>query len=100
MEVSENTNPNFEKKKTSNALNAERTIHRVIFNPKKASPRETLRVPVPKFDDGVFLVPGSLSLIFDLKVNGHASNHLVSNVSKSWSCPCAWISFTHLSLES
>ena len=96
MEVSENTNPNFEKKKRQTPS----IIHRVIFNPKKASPRETLRVPVPKFDDGVFLVPGSLSLIFDLKVNGHASNHLVSNVSKSWSCPCAWISFTHLSLES
>ena len=37
MEVSEKINPNFEEK-TSNALKADRTVHRVTFNPNKASP--------------------------------------------------------------
>lgn len=67
MEASEKTKPNFEKKKKmSDAFKADRAIRRVTFNPNKASPRETLTAPVPKLDDGVVLMPGSLSLIFEL----------------------------------
>ena len=33
-------------KKTSNALKADRVIHRVTFNPNKASPGEILHIPV------------------------------------------------------
>ena len=66
-------------KKTSNACKADRTIHRVTFYPKRASPGEVLRVPVPKLDDGVVLVivlvPVPLSLIFDLAVSGHANKY-------------------------
>ena len=64
-------------KKTSNARKADRTIHRVTFDPKRASPVEVLRVPVPKLDDGVVLVlvPVPLSLIFDLAVIGHANKY-------------------------
>lgn len=54
------------KKKMSDAFKADRAIRRVTFNPNKASPRETLTAPVPKLDDGVVLMPGSLSLIFEL----------------------------------
>ena len=82
MEVSEKINPNFEKK-TSNALKADRTVHRVTFNPNKASPGETLRIPVPKLHEGTVLVPDSLALIFDLLVSGHANNFLVNNVSRA-----------------
>ena len=57
------------KKKSSNALKADRAIDRVTFHPNRASPSEVLRVPVPKLGDGVVLVPGSLSLIFDLAVS-------------------------------
>ena len=69
--------------KTSNALKADRTVHRITFNPNKASPGETLRIPVPKLHAGTVLVPGSLGLIFDLVVSGHADNFLVKNVSRA-----------------
>jgi len=62
MEVSEINNPSLEKK-TSNALKADRKVHRVTLNPNQASPGETLHIPFPKLDDGVVLVPGSLALI-------------------------------------
>ena len=34
-------------------------------------------------DDGVVLVPGSLSLIFNLAVNGHTNNYIVNNVPRA-----------------
>ena len=37
------TNPNFEIKKTSNTLKADRAIHRVTFNPNRASSAEVLK---------------------------------------------------------
>ena len=82
MATSEIINPNFEEKIT-NALKADRTVHRVTFNPNKASPGETLYIPVPKLNDEVVLVPGSLALIFDLTVSGEANNFLVNNVSRA-----------------
>ena len=75
-------NPSHEKK-TSNALKADRVTHRVTFNPNKASPGEILHIPVPKLNDGVVLVPGTLALIFDLTVSGHANNFLVNNVARA-----------------
>ena len=71
------------KKKSSNALKADRAIDRVTFHPNRASPSEVLRVPVPKLGDGVVLVPGSLSLIFDLAVSGHANDYIVNNVARA-----------------
>ena len=82
MTTSEIINPNFEEKIT-NALKADRTVHRVTFNPNKASPGETLFITVPKLSDEVVLVPGSLAIIFDLTVSGHANNFLVHNVSRA-----------------
>ena len=82
MEVSEKANPSFEKK-TSNALKADYAIYRVTLNPNKESPCGTLSVPVPKLDNGVVLVPVSLSLIFELKIIGHASNYNVNDVSRA-----------------
>ena len=82
MTTSEIINQNFEEK-ISNALKADRTVHRVTFNPNKASPGETLYIPVPKLNGEVVLVPGSLAVIFDLTVSGHANNFLVNNVSRA-----------------
>ena len=85
MEARETNNPSHEKK-TSNALKPDRKVHRVTFNPNKASPGETLHISVPKLDDGVVLVPGSLALVFNLTVTGHANNVLVNrqcNVSRA-----------------
>ena len=76
------TKPNFEKK-TSNAVKADCLVHRVTFNPNRASPGEVPRVPVPKLDDGAVLVLGSLYLIFDLAVSGHANNYVVNNVARA-----------------
>ena len=53
------TKLSFEKK-TSNALKANRIIHRVTFNSNGVSLGEVLRVPVPRFDEDVVLLPGSL----------------------------------------
>ena len=51
-------------------------------NPNFESQVQALRVPVPKFDGGVFPVPGSLSLIFDLAVSVPAKNYIVKNVAR------------------
>ena len=80
--VNEILRPSFEKK-ISNALKADRVKHRLTFNPNKASPGETLYVAVPKLEDGAVLVPGSLALVFNLVVCGHANNLLVNNVSRA-----------------
>ena len=74
--------PSFEKK-IPNPLKADRIKHRVTFNPSKASPGETLRVAVPTLEDGVVLVPGSMSLLFNLVVSGHINNFLVKNMSRA-----------------
>ena len=77
------SNPNFEIKKTSNTLKADRAIHRVTFNPNRASSAEVLRVPVPKHNNRDALVPGPFSLIFDTAVSGHANSYIVNNVSRA-----------------
>lgn len=69
--------------KTPRALKAERTRHRVTFNPSKASPGETLYVAVPKLDQGVVIAPGTMALRFDLVVSGQANNYVVDNVSRA-----------------
>ena len=76
------TKLSFEKK-TSNALKANRIIHRVTFNPNGVSLGEVLRVPVPRFDEDVVLLPGSLSFIFNLKVSAEANGFLVNNESRT-----------------
>lgn len=80
--VSERHRPTFEEK-TPNALKADRVRHRVTFNPNKASPEEILRVAVPKLEEGVVLVPGSLALVFNLTVSGEPNNFLVNNVTRA-----------------
>ena len=68
---------------TSNTLKADRPIHRVTFNPNRASSAEVLRVPVPKPNNRDVLVPESFSLIFDSAVSGHANSYIVNNVSRA-----------------
>ena len=72
--------------KVLNAIKAERTVKRITFNPTSANPGETLYVSVPKLAADEVIVPGSLTLVFDinLKVTGaHANNYLVQNVSRA-----------------
>lgn len=60
--VNEILRPSFEKK-ISNALKADRVKHQLTFNPNKELPGETLYVALPKLEDVVALIPGSLALI-------------------------------------
>ena len=52
----------------------------MTYNPIKASPGETLNVPVLKLEDVVVLVTGSLSFIFDLVVSGTMLQELLLTV--------------------
>jgi len=67
------------------ALKAERTLHRITFNPSSANPGETLYVHLPKLSQNMVYVPGSIGLIFNLTLAtaGHANNTLVNNISRN-----------------
>lgn len=38
---------------------------------------------MPKLNDGEVILPGSLSLLFNLHVSGHVNNYLLQNVSRA-----------------
>lgn len=78
MEVSEKLRSTYEDK-TPRALKTDRILHRATLNTSIASPGKTLNVTVPKLDEGVVLVPGSLGLVFNLVIGSHANNFLVNN---------------------
>jgi len=67
------------------ALKAERTLHRITFNPSSANPGETLYVHLPKLSENMVFVPGSIGLTFNLTLtsSGHANNTLVNNISRN-----------------
>ena len=70
--------------KTLGAMKAERTVKRITFNPTEANPGNTLYVSVPKLNEDEVIVPGTLSLLFNLDLTGgHANNYLVQNVSRA-----------------
>jgi hypothetical protein len=54
--------------KSALGLKAEKTVHRVTFNPSTANPGETLYVNVPRLSQNVVMVPGSFGLLFDLSL--------------------------------
>ena len=69
---------------TFNAMQAERTVTCIAFNPSTANPGDVLYVTVPKLAQDVVIVPDSLSLLFDIDLTGgHANNYLVLNVSRA-----------------
>lgn len=81
--ISEVLDVNRESKKPF-ALKAERTLHRVTFNPSSANPGETLYVHFPKLSDSVVYVPRSVGLIFNLTLTmGQVNNTLVNNISRN-----------------
>ena len=82
MSLSLDLDPNHATK-TPRALKAERTTHRVTFNPSKASPGETLYITIPRLDNNVVIVPGSLALRFNLILSGHTNNFVVDNVTRA-----------------
>ena len=54
----------------------------LLLNPSRASSGETLYISVPRLDEKVVLVPGTMGLVFDLTVSSHANNSAV-NVSRA-----------------
>ena len=77
--ISEKLNPNMSTRK-SFGLKAESTLHRITLNPLSANPGETLYLYIPKLSENKVIVPRSVSLRFDLILEGHANNTVVNNV--------------------
>lgn len=83
MSVLDNFGPTH-REKTLNAMKAPRAVKRITFDKSEAHPGEILRVFVPKLNENEALVPGSLTLLFDIDLSGsHANNFLVPNVSRA-----------------
>ena len=81
-QISENLNPNISKR-ISYGLKAESTLHRITLNPSSANPGETLYLYIPKLSENKVIVPKSVSLRFDLNVQGHEKNTVVNNVARN-----------------
>ena len=80
--TSEKINPNRTPKEPF-GLKAESTLNRITLNPSSASPGETLYINIPKLSENLVIVPGSVSLLFDLDVGGHANNTVVNNLGRN-----------------
>ena len=66
------------------ALKADRTVHRITFNPSSAKSGETLYVTMPKLGEGMVFVPYSTFLRFNLTIEmGQANNTVVQNVGRN-----------------
>ena len=66
------------------ALKADRTVHRITFNPSSAKPGETLYVMMPKLGEGMVFVPYSKFLRFNLTIEmGEVRNTVVQNVGRN-----------------
>ena len=83
--VSEKINPNRVPREPF-GLKAESSLNRITFNPSSANEGETISINIPKLTDNVVIIPGSVNLLFDLKIGGHANNTLVNNVGRNLVC--------------
>ena len=64
------------------ALKADRTVHRITFNPSSAKSGETLHVTMPKLGEGMVFVPYSTFLRFNLTIEmGQENNTVVQKVA-------------------
>ena len=76
-------NPTHLPRKTK-ALKANRTVHRITFNPSSAKSGETLYVTMPKLGEGMVFVPYSTFLRFNLTIEmGEVKNTVVQNVGRN-----------------
>ena len=80
--VSEIINPNRVPREPF-GLKAESSLNRITLNPSSASEGETLYINIPKLSENVVIVPGSVKLLFDLKIGGHVNNTFVNNVGRN-----------------
>ena len=82
LTVSEKINPNRVPREPF-GLKAESSINRITFDRSSHNPGDLIRVIIPKLTDDVVIVPGSVKLIFDLIVSGHANNTVVNNIGRN-----------------
>ena len=80
--VSKKINPNRVPREPF-GLKAESSLNRITFDRSSHNPKDVIRVSIPRLTDDVVIVPGSVKLIFDLKVSGHANNTVVNNVGRN-----------------
>ena len=80
--VSEKINPN-RIPRVPLGLKEESILNRITLNPSSANPGETLYINIPKLTENLVIVPGSVSLVFNLNVEGHENNTLVNNVGSN-----------------
>ena len=80
--ISEIINPNRVPREPF-GLKAESSLNRITFNPSSHNPGEKIIVNIPLLTDNVVIVPGSVYLLFDLKIGGHVNNTLVNNVGRN-----------------
>ena len=64
-------------------LKADSVLNRISFTPSTASPGESLYINIPQLSENTVIVPGSVSLLFNLTVVGHANKTLVNNVGRN-----------------
>ena len=63
------------------SIKGDRTRHVVTMHPNKASPGEELYIDIPKLKPDSCLVPGSMHLLFDLKIS-NTKTHFLNNLSR------------------
>ena len=64
-------------------MKAEKTFNWITLTPSPVNPGETLYVNIPVLAEGLVIVPGSVALLLNLNVAGHANNTLVNNVGRN-----------------
>ena len=83
MSVRKNFQPTYTEKILA-AMKAQRAVKRITFDRTEAGPGDTLYVTVPKLNENEVLVPGSLSLLFEIDLSGgNVNNFLVQNVTRA-----------------
>lgn len=69
------------KKYSKTSISGDRTRHVVTFNPNSAKPQEQLYIRETKLCQNDCLVPGSLHLLFDVKI-GNTKNYIKNSFAK------------------
>ena len=72
--------PGFQRSQMA-SIKGDRTRHVMTMNPNKASPGEELYIDILKLKPDSCLVPGSMHLLFDLKIS-NTKTHFLNNLSR------------------
>ena len=79
----DNIRPTYTAKRLR-TMQAEQAVNRISLEPATAKPGAILNVRVPKLNENMVLVPGSLAIDFEIDLTGgHANNFLVQNVTRA-----------------